>query len=353
MLAFGAGAVRGIFTTHPRFASHDHGRTDDRLADFDTPARRKALDGAWVIQDGAATGFSSEYAQPLAVSIEGDQAEAWDGRARSTARVKRDAPCELALMKPRKGGGEEGSVYAFGVRDGEVEIFPGEGGEREGDRALVCADHGAYLLDAAGDCTRFEPMFGTSAPSKCGFRTDSGKEVFFYDGDPDFKDHENKTLPVDGWRIGERRDPETKNAAIFHRYDSFDAARAAVDADARANDPLIIAKAAGGTVGDTSTVPGLVATYADDRDALDDKVVKVTGVVVVAGDSGVVLAAADHRDRPTIECGLGDGAPPAPREGAVVQVEGKVEPGNPDWTLRPFSVPELTDCKIVVAAPVP
>lgn len=353
MLAFAAGVVRGLFAKHPRVASGDRGTRDDRLDAFDTPARKKAIDGAWVVRDGDAAGFSSDYRQPLAIAIDGDKAQLWDGRTLQTARVTLDSPCAFALMKPDPHGGESGSIYTFVVHDGAAQILDDDGGERVGDKALVCADHGVYLLDAGGDCSRFETFFGTSRPSRCGFRTDAGKEVFFFDGDPDFPDHANKTLPVDGWRIGEGPDPDVKNGAIFHRYASFEDARAAVDADARANDPLIIAQQAGGKIGDTSTVPGLVATYATSREPLDDKVVTVTGVVVVAGDRGIALAAVDHRDRPTIECELGDGAGEAPREGAIVQVKGTLEPGSPDWTLRPFAVPELRDCTIVVAAPAP
>jgi hypothetical protein len=354
MLAFGAGVVRGILTKPPAVSSsHDQGSKDDRLDGFDTPARRKAIEGAWVVQDGDARGFSSDYMQPLAISIEGEKAQLWNGRAMATAHVKFESPCAFALMKPDPEGGESGSIYTFAVHDGAAELLDGDGGEREGDRALVCADHGVYLLDAAGDCSRFESFFGTSKPSKCGFRKEAdGKEVFFYDGDPQFPDHETKTLPVDGWRIGGTIDPEVKNGALFRRYKSCDEARAAVDKDARENDPLLIAQAAGGKVGDTSTVPGLVATFADDRDKLEDKVVEVTGVVVVAGSNGIVIAGADHRDRPTVECELG--GDPGLREVAVVTVEGTVRGGGDDqWTLRPFSVPSLADCKIVANLPVP
>ncbi|HTJ40885.1 MAG TPA: hypothetical protein VL463_02280 [Kofleriaceae bacterium] len=353
MLAFGAGVVRGIFTKHPTYESHDHGSKDDRLDGFDTPARRKAIEGAWIVRDGDTTGFSSDYSQPLAISIEGDKAQLWNGRAMQTAHVKFDSPCAFALMKPDPNGGESGSIYTFAVHDGTAELLEGDGGEREGDRALVCADHGVYLLDAAGDCSRFESFFGTSKPSKCGFRKEKdGKEVFFYDGDPDFKDHENKTLPVDGWRIGESIDPDVKNGALFHRYKSFDEARAVVDKDAHDNDPLLIAQAAGGKVGDTTTVPGLVATFANDRDKLEDQVVKVTGVVVVAGDHGVVIAAVDHRDRPTLQCDLGGEV--ELHEGAVITVEGKVRANGDDtWTMRPFAVPSLDECKVVASLPVP
>ena len=355
MLAFAAGVVRGVVTKHviaANVSTHDHGTKDDRLDAFDTPARRKALDGAWVVQNGDARGFSSDYTQPLAISIEGEKAQLWDGRAMQTARVKFDSPCAFALMKPDPEGGESGSIYTYAVHDGAAELLEGDGGERVGDKALVCADHGVYLLDAAGDCSRFESFFGTSKPSKCGFRKEEGKEVFFYDGDPDFKDHENKTLPVDGWRVGAGIDPDVKNGALFHRYKSFDDARAAVDGDARANDPLLIAQAAGGKVGDTTTVPGLVATFSgsSDRDALEDKVVKVTGVAVPS--EGVLrLAAADHRDRPTIDCEL-DESSPVP-VGTIVQVEGKVRAGEADWTQRPFGVPTLTECRIVSTLPVP
>ncbi len=399
LLAFAAGAARGVFrhrdarepslgrasstasatTPLDRDPLHRLGaaavadRDQDAAADalrarLDTPARRHALDGAWVIADSDPTGFSSVYTQPMAIVIAGARATEWDGRAASTSRVDFDGPCLVSFMKKRAdGNGEGGSIYTYVVHDGAAELGTGDVGERVGAGAIVCADSSTLVLDEAGRCTRIKSVVGWRTVARCGFRRDGGHDVFFYEPDPAFGVKPDEILPVDGWRIGNnhRVDADDPTAAAMHRYPDEAAARAVVDADARANDPLLIAQAAGGTIGNTSTVPGLVATYAHDRESIDEKVVRVTGVIVAhavqdpdAADPAyeattlewITLAGAGHRDRPTIQCTAKGRFATAIADGAVVQVEGKISHGDADWTKRPFAVPALEDCRIVTAA---
>ena len=299
MLAFLVGAGHGVYDRWrmpappepPRASKADVAGT---IAKMDLKARRAALAGAWVVPNEG-NGFSSEYTQPMAILIDdkSEQVTIWDGREQTTARLKLDGPCMIALMKPAADhDGESGRMYSLRVHDGVAELGSGnDAGERVGDGAVLCSGF-VYVMDDDGDCARvgaFDQRDGSTDTkgdrATCGFRKDDkGKEVFYY-RDPSFPDKE-ETAPVDGWRIGapDERDPNDPNKDAFHRYRDFVAARAAVDADARANDPLLIAKDAGGTVGDTSTVAGLVATYATDRDKLEKKVVQVAGVVVADGE---------------------------------------------------------------------
>ena len=320
---------------------------------IDLAARRKALAGAWVVPNGEAGGYASDYTQPMAIQIDekSDQVTIWDGRAQSTARLVFDGPCAVSLMRPDPDGGEGGPTFAFTVHDGVAELGVESAGERVGDGAIFCSGF-IYVLDGDGECalaSGFDHKDGGLDPhpraARCGFREDAGKTVF-YTQDLINKDEKEETVPVDGWRIGrpDERDPSDPNRAAFHRYDNFVAARAVVDNDARANDPALIAKDAGGTVGETSTVAGLVASYAADREKLDGKVVRVTGVVAQDGSYDRHVLAAPGHDKPTVTCDALDSL----ALGAPAIVEGKVEAGfDTTWTKRPFAAPGLGDCKLI------
>jgi hypothetical protein len=361
MLAFLVGAGHGVYDrwrmpappAPPKASKADIAGTIGKL---DLPARRKAIAGAWVVRNSDGGGFASDYTQPMAILIDAksDQVTIWDGREQRTARLRLDGPCSLSLMEhDKESGGESGPNYAMLVHDGVAQIGGIEdAGERVGDGAVVCTGF-VYVMDDDGDCARvsaFDRPDGSTETSgdraECSFRKDDkGKPVFAY-RDPSFPDKE-ETVPVDGWRIGrvDELDPTDPNKDLFHRYRDFVAARAAVDADAHANDPLLIARDAGGTVGDTSTVAGLVATYAADHDKLDDKIVRVAGVVVAEpGYDLHVLATPDHLAKPTIECG---NALDTLSIGTPVLVEGKVRSGDARWTRRPFAAPDLDDCKLI------
>jgi hypothetical protein len=245
--------------------------------------------------------------------------------------------------------GERGTEYGYVVHDGVAEIGLGDVGERVGGGAVVCADNtGIYVLDDAGRCTRRD-VYGELERSRCGFRRQDGAEVFFFETSP-FPGHapEEKVLPVDGWRIGRFAGvaEDGGRQPWFRRYPDQAAARAVIDADALDNDPLVIATAAGGKVGDTSTIAGLVATYAAGEIA--DGTVRTTAVVVFNGDGDwLQLADRGHLTEPVIRCALAE--PSTAAEGSAVTVEGTVESGDADWTEVPFSVPMLSGCRVVPA----
>lgn len=238
--------------------------TPAALAQLDLGARAQAIAGAWVF----------EHDSPkLAVEIKGDDVTTWDGKKEVHAKLKLDTPCFAGFMVS-KGGGEEGTFYTVVLSGGKARLGLGAGGQRVGKGAVVCAGLGTYALDDAGTCTLWE-HFGAwrSKPAKCGFQKDGGKDVFVVD---DATTQDKRTLAVDGDAIW---DEQLRDHGATHVAD-FAAARAVVDADVKAHDPGAIAAAAGGKVGDTSTVAGLAATFAADPAKTTGQKVTLTGMYV-------------------------------------------------------------------------
>ena len=348
----------------------------------DAAARRAALAGSYVVSGDEGSRGSSDYTPPLALTIPatGDTVTIWNGRAETTARLQLDSPCEFVLMTKHHDAdtgldGEEGPIYHWRVHDGVAEVGRNDLGVRVGEGALVCADHGVLIIDAHGRCMR-HPSYGrTLEAARCGFRQDGGKDVFYYYSEARFAGEpaaKEVVLAVDDWRIGTAAVlDDDQPRPWFRRYADQAEARAVVDADARANDPLFIAQAAGGVVGDRTTVPGLVATFAADEKSLTGTV-RVSGVVVRRrfGDDDPAaepppeapaedeparpservdwlrLADGAHRDKPTITCDLAAAIVRIP-DGTPITVEGTVEPGDEAWTKRAFAAPSLKDCRVV------
>ncbi|MCE9579353.1 MAG: hypothetical protein K8W52_39890 [Deltaproteobacteria bacterium] len=327
---------------------------------LDPPARREALQGTWLVANDRSGPIEPV---PLALTITSDVVTTWDGRTERRARLDSRGPCELALMRPTPTG-EAGATYRYRVHDGVAEIGQGAIGERLGDGAMVCQDAFVYFLLGEGRCARrsmswflvgSRPASDGIERADCGFRRDGDQEVFFIvppAGTPGAP--REYVLPVDGWRIGrfDTDQPGQPPPLPHTRVADAATARALVDADARANDPVLIAQAAGGVIGDTTTVPGLVATYADASSGVIDTTVRVRATVIRgaamrADDSiEVWLAAPGHPDRPRIYCIPPLATPLA--DGAAITVEGKVCAAlSVDWTQRRGTVPALCGCAIV------
>lgn len=88
-----------------------------------------------------------------------------------------------------------------------------------------------------------------------------------------------------------------------HRYPDFESARAAVDEDVLAQDPVRLMARYGGKVGDTSTVAGLIATHLARPRSIDGRRASVRGVIVELWTEGLALAPPGVVT-PTIHCSL-------------------------------------------------
>jgi hypothetical protein len=263
----------------------------DVFARMDLAGRAKALQGAWVL----------DSAGMLAIGIQGDDVTTYDGKKEVHAKLKITSPCQASFAVQTKMG-EEATSYSLVMKDGKAALGLGTAGEKQGKGAVVCAGLGVYVLDDAGTCTEWK-HFGqwSSEPGTCGFRQEDGKTVFFAKtmGGED-------TAPVDGDVIwaDQLRDERAKPVA------DYATARAAVDAHVKANDPGQQAQAAGGKVGDTSTVAGLIATFGADKTKVEGQKVTVTGRFmssnkITSGDKttyNAMLAIDKDHLQPTLMC---------------------------------------------------
>jgi hypothetical protein len=92
-----------------------------------------------------------------------------------------------------------------------------------------------------------------------------------------------------------------------HRYPDFVSARAAVDEDVMAQDPIRLMARYGGKIGDTSTVAGVIATHLARPRSVDGRRVRVRGVIVELWTEGLALAPPGVVT-PTIHCSLAGAA---------------------------------------------
>lgn len=140
--------------------------TQPDFASWDMPAKQKAWQGAFVIDDGRE-----------AMAISGDQVTNWDGDKEYTFTLELVSPCSGWLVE---GGTRNGVTYT--VVDGTLRYTGlSGGGYRRGKEAIVCRV-GVYILDAAGTCTYWQESSGvwSGTPGTCGFKPRAdGSEVFF------------------------------------------------------------------------------------------------------------------------------------------------------------------------------
>jgi hypothetical protein len=173
------------------------------FASWDMPAKQKAWQGAFVIDDGRE-----------AMSIRGDQVTNWDGDKEFTFTLELVSPCSGWLVE---GGVKNGFTYT--VVDGALRYTGvSGGGYRRGKEAIVCRV-GVYLLDAAGTCTYWQERAGAWAktPGRCGFRSrPDGSEVFFvlHEGINEIFTIEGDSLVPPGLATQKVADYATAKAAV-------------------------------------------------------------------------------------------------------------------------------------------
>jgi hypothetical protein len=227
----------------------------------------KAWQGPWLlhlVDEGPLVG----------VNVAGDQATIFDGKQETQVAFKIIEPCAVAI------GTHE---LQFLIRDNTVVIGRGAAGMRTGEKAIVCGDgrdpdapeEGVYLV-TKNRCTTHK----RDAQGVWGYR--NGVCVWANARGDDLLDvgteHYSSTVIVKGDFLEERN--FTASAKDNRRATSWEAAKTMVTANMKPPTKLEEALAAGGKVGDTSTIAGIHATYANSPTPLVGMELEVTGVLV-------------------------------------------------------------------------
>jgi len=257
------------------------GALPDELAKWMPAQANQLLQGVWE------THISFYQAKTLdvatALEITGDKARASDGQTDHTLALTIKSPCAFELAEEIGGGGTASYEKFFLVQGGKLAaIGDGAGGYRKGKEAIACTigQHGLYTSDASGACKTWRRDFmdkskWTSEPAPCAWTTKDGKEALQL-GKPD--DPWAHVLFADGDLLwSEQLRDEAKAERFMKHAADFAAAKAWAESERKAHDPVEQAKAAGGKVGDTSTVAGLQATWGTDK-SLKGKQIELNAV---------------------------------------------------------------------------
>jgi len=280
-------------------------------------ARTHALAGAWLIAGGD---------KLLAFGFEADgRVRIWDDGEEVISTLALDGPCTFALA-------HEGTElrYAFALHDGVAVFGSGIAGQLEHDEAVIC-DRGTYHLDRAGRCSYVKPFTHEAVRTVCS----RGVGVVTY-VDPVFRD--KQTLNIAGDVLW------TEQLAKTHAQPNTDYATAVALAR---NTPAAIAIRAGGHIGETSSIAGLVASVAVDR-TLMGHLVEVSGNVLSPGSSVmngertnyIYMNTPADTFHPSVTCFTRDSPLDTAPPGHTIRVSGRVARLTPrgDVELRPCAI---------------
>jgi len=238
----------------------------------------QAWQGAWVTRLSLSRMMhtGSDYA---ALDIKDDGAKAFDGKQEYPLGFTIDTPCTAtfsqAITEGSMKGGTSFHTKQFVIKGGKLAAGEGAAGMRKGKTAVACSiSDKVTTLDDKGACKTWTERFGKweSKDQKCAWSSDGGKDVLTI-GDGTW----SHKLIADGDLLMDDQFSDQLAKGKHARADSYDAAKAAVTAKLKENDPGEQAKAAGGKVGDTGSVLGLIATFAADPKPLEGKTIEVTG----------------------------------------------------------------------------
>ena len=265
----------------------------------DDAGRRRALAGAWLLR----TNVPNDVL--VALEVDGDRVRTWDGAQERSYRLGIET-CRVWLETDTSGHG-----YSFGLRGGVAVFGLGTVGQLERGEARVC-DGGTY-------------------------RRAVRKGAAFAYHDPAFGDdvvlHAADDLLWDDQLAREHAEPVVDYAT----------------AAAIVNDqPAAIAIRAGGKIGDTSSVAGLVATVAMDHAAMIGRSVDVSGIVLDAASTEMNGERTDYVDlhtpkdffHPSVTCYTKGSPLGEVHPDQVVRVRGRVEKldATGDVALRPCAL---------------
>lgn len=233
------------------------------------------------------SGTMSMAGDPVALEIKGDKAKAWDGKTEHQLGFKIDSPCTVAFTKEITEGGMQGTQTMrknYAMVEGKFLVGDGDVGYRKGKTAFVCGhgDHDYVIADDKGTCTSFRLKFREweKQPVKCEWTQVDGKEALKI-GEGQFP----IVVKADGDLLLSDQFDEFAKKGYHTAAKSFDEAKEAVNRMVKENDPVEIAKAAGGKVGETNTVASLMATFGTDRKSVEGKEVEVTALYLNSNQS--------------------------------------------------------------------
>ena len=288
----------------------------------------KAWEGAWLLRltpDGPIVG----------VNIAGDKATIFDGGDEKSVAFSIVQPCAVAI------GANE---IQFLVRDGKVVSGHGAAGMREGDKAIVCGDghdpgapeEGVYLV-TGNHCKTWKRDKGV-----WGFR--AGVCVWANARGDDLLDvgteHYSSTVIVKGDFLEERY--FTTSSAEHRRATTWDAAKVEVTANMPEVSALDHAKAAGGRVGDMTTIAGIHATYANNKGPLIGVDLEVRGKLVETSTQTIrgkvtstqaTIADPDNPKAMPLICQV-DGTVTSVKQGDSVVAKGRIDTRHDYARLR-------------------
>lgn len=250
-----------------------------------------AWDGAWAGRLNLQTSGSMSMAgSPVAIEIKGDKATAFDGKKDHPLAFKILSPCKVEFTEQITEGSMKGGSAMYGklfVKKGDqLLVGSGAAGYRKGKAAVVCAEgsnDGVYVLDEAGTCTAYTQRFRELEvkPTTCTWSQEDGKDVLTI-GAGDWA----PKVVADGDVLMSGQFTQWVDEKLDTKVADLATARALTLAQIKEKDPGEIAKAAGGKVGETGTVPSLQATFAADEGAgLLGKPVEVAGVYMNSNES--------------------------------------------------------------------
>ena len=246
-----------------------------------TPAgAAKAWEGAWssrlTLKMGGVTSMAGD---PAALEIKGDQATAFDGAKEHQLGFEIAAPCVARFSQPlTEGNLKGGTAYhemRFLLEGDKLLVGSGAAGYRKGKAAVVCSEGmkgGVHILDDQGACATWDKKFGDweRTPTTCTWSQQDGNDVL--------------TIGTGDWAPvvvarGDLLESDQFRQFVREGYHQpaadYAAAKAAVSAQLKADDPGEKAKAAGGKVGETDTVVSLQASYGADK-SLKGKPLEIT-----------------------------------------------------------------------------
>jgi len=240
------------------------GNLPDPIAAWMPKDAKAALAGSWLLSMNIAKGGSvSLGGDKVAVKIDGDKAEVFDGKDTHHMPWYLASPCKISFTEETDGPmGHATYEYSmeFLVANGQVQIARSAAGMRKGKSAIVCSETGesnVYLVDDKGACTGWSFRFGKweSKPETCAWSQEDGKDVLKV-GTGDWA----PKLVADGDLLkSEQFVSETKTPAKM----DWEAAKAAATDDMHQHDPAWKAQQKGGKPGDLTTVLGITASVGD------------------------------------------------------------------------------------------
>ena len=325
-----------------------------------------AWQGAWIsrlslMHKGSTT--TTMAGDPVAFEFAGPKVKMFDGEKEATLDYTIHTPCEIEIVQPAPDVGA-GATYQhhkqFVVVAGHHQAADGAAGYRKGKAAIACvigSQGGTYTLDDKGTCLQWTHMFHwDKKPATCTWSTENGKDVLTI-GTGEWA----SKLVADGDVLEEQQFLDSLKAGYHERATDFAAAKAKVlamdkehpvTAEGKAAKAVEVAKAAGGKVGETSTVASLAATFGTRQEVADRQAGRAHGLLRQFVDVDVDLGLEhDHElQRVDLERQGQDGPHRASCAKAAITGFTQWDQVTVKGTVgESFDAPEVDDCSLTKA----